>query len=80
VYLKNWSIFISVPEPVEQQLFAGAGAEVFWPGSALGMEIHIKCYKNPKFFIHKFEVEFNNFFRSYFRKQPIDDHLCSLKT
>jgi hypothetical protein len=21
------------PEPVEQQLFAGAGATVFWPGS-----------------------------------------------
>jgi hypothetical protein len=24
------------PKPVEQQLFAGAGANVFWPGSGLG--------------------------------------------
>jgi hypothetical protein len=42
------------PEPVEQQLFAGAGAGAPEPG----IKILIKCHKNPKFFILKFEVDF----------------------
>jgi hypothetical protein len=48
---------------VEQQLFAGAGAGaiVFYPSPAPepGIKIFIKCYKNPKFIILKFEVDFN---------------------
>jgi hypothetical protein len=46
-------------EPVEQQLFAGAGAKVFFD-PAPGIKILIKCYKTPKFFILKFEVYFKN--------------------
>jgi hypothetical protein len=35
----------SVAEPVERQLFAGAGAEGFWPGSGAG---YINFYKMLK--------------------------------
>jgi hypothetical protein len=39
---------VAVPEPVEPKLFAGAGAEIFGPAPALGMQIHFKkCYKTP---------------------------------
>jgi hypothetical protein len=38
-------------EPVEQQLFAGAGYINSYT---------VKCYKTPKFFIQKFEVDFKN--------------------
>jgi hypothetical protein len=53
---------------VERQLFAGAGAKVFWPGSGSGAG-YVKCYKNPKFFILKFEVDFknHNFVAIYFK-------------
>jgi hypothetical protein len=50
---------VAEPEPVERQLFAGAGVEVFLPGSGSGAG-YVKCYKNPKFFILKFEVHFKN--------------------
>jgi hypothetical protein len=67
-------------EPVEQQLFAGAGAGakvLFGPAPEKGMKILIKYYKNPTFFILKFEVDFknHNFVTIYF-KEPFDDHLC----
>jgi hypothetical protein len=50
------------PERVEQQLFAGAGAKVFYPAPAPepGIKIIILSYKNPKFFILKFEVDLKN--------------------
>jgi hypothetical protein len=50
---------VAKPEPMERQHFARAGAEVFGPapGSEPGMKILTKCYKNPKFFLLKFEVE-----------------------
>jgi hypothetical protein len=41
---------ISVPEPVEQQLFAGAGAKVFWPGSGAGYVNSYKMLQKPKIF------------------------------
>jgi hypothetical protein len=42
-------IIISVAElePVERQLFAGAGAEVFWPGSGAGYVNSYKMLQNP---------------------------------
>jgi hypothetical protein len=41
-----------------------------------GVKILIKCYKNPKFFIFKFEIYFKNhkLIAIYF-KEPFDDHL-----
>jgi hypothetical protein len=61
----------SVAEPAEHPLFAGA--KVFF-GPAL-----IKRFKNSKYFILKFEVDFknHNFVATgiYF-KEPLDDHLC----
>jgi hypothetical protein len=35
-YGKISSVADSETEPVERQLFAGAGAQVFWPGSGSG--------------------------------------------
>jgi hypothetical protein len=35
-YLLVIHISVAEPEPVERQLFAVAGAEVFWPGSGAG--------------------------------------------
>jgi hypothetical protein len=46
---------VAEPEPVERQLFAGAGAEVF-----LAQLRSRVCYTNPKFSILKFEVDFKN--------------------
>jgi hypothetical protein len=70
---------VAEPEPVEQQLFAGAGAKVFWPGSGSGAGCvnSLKMLQNPKFFILKFEIDFinHNFIAIYF-KEPFDDHLC----
>jgi hypothetical protein len=45
-----------------------------------GIKILIKCYKNPKFFILKFEVDFknHNLVAIYF-EEPFDDHLCFKK-
>jgi hypothetical protein len=37
----------SVAEPVERQLFAGAGAEIFWPGSGSGYVISYKMLQKP---------------------------------
>jgi hypothetical protein len=76
------SLAESEQEPVERQLFAGAraGAKVFltrlWLRSRVCI-ILIKCYKKPKFFILKFEVDFenHNFVAIYF-EEPFDDHLC----
>jgi hypothetical protein len=45
----------------------------FWPGSG-----YAKCYKNPKFFILKFEIDFKNHnFVAIYRyfKEPFDDRL-----
>jgi hypothetical protein len=69
---------------VKRQLFAGAGAEVFfYPALTPGMKVLIKCYKNPKFFILKFEGDFKNHnflaLPVYF-KEPFDDHLCLKET
>jgi hypothetical protein len=41
------------PEPMERQLFAGAGAKIVGPAPGTGMQIHIKCNKNRQFFILK---------------------------
>jgi hypothetical protein len=39
-------ISVAEPEPVEQQLFAGAGAKVFWPGSGSGSGAgYVNSYK-----------------------------------
>jgi hypothetical protein len=35
------------PEPVEQQLFAGARAKVFWPGSGAGYIISYNMLQKP---------------------------------
>jgi hypothetical protein len=35
---------VAEPEPVEQQLFAGAGAKVFWPGFGSGAG-YVNSYK-----------------------------------
>jgi hypothetical protein len=50
---------------VEQQLFAGAGANVFWTGSGseAGYVNSYKMLQKPKIF------------HIYF-KEPVDDHLC----
>jgi hypothetical protein len=61
---------------VERQILAGAEAVVFGPGSGSGAG-YVKCYKNPKFFILKVEVDLknHNFVAIYF-KETFDDHLC----
>jgi hypothetical protein len=58
-------------------IFLEPEPKFFGLASAPGMLIHIKCFKKPKFFILKFEVEFknHNFVAIYF-KEPFDDHLC----
>jgi hypothetical protein len=52
-----------VPEPVERQLFAGAGAEVFLAWLLLRVCNFIKnVTKSSKCVVLKFIVEFNFFF------------------
>jgi hypothetical protein len=68
----------SVAEPVERQIFAGAGAEVFWTGSGSGyvnsykmLQKAIKLsYKNLKLSLKMI------FFIAIYFKKPFDDHLC----
>jgi hypothetical protein len=66
-------VLTRVPELVERQLFARAGAEVvFCPAPDPGMKNLIKCYKNLKFFIPKFEVDFKKSqFRYYLLKRTL---------
>jgi hypothetical protein len=53
---------VAEPEPVERHHFAVGGAEFFRPGSGPEYVNSYKTfYKNPKFFILKFEVEFKNY-------------------
>jgi hypothetical protein len=67
-FLENTAISLSsvaepvpepVPEPVELQLFAGAVAQVFWPGTGPGFG-YVNSYKMLQialnFYILKFEV------------------------
>jgi hypothetical protein len=64
---------------------AGGAATFCWsrsqsffdPAPEPGIKILIRCYKNPKFFMLKFEVDFknHNFVAIYF-KEPFDDCLC----
>jgi hypothetical protein len=72
------NISVAEPELVEQQLFAGGGAKVFWTGSGdMYVNSYKKCYKNPKFFRFKFEVDLknHNLVAIYF-KELVDNHLC----
>jgi hypothetical protein len=73
---------VAEPQPVEPHHFAGAGARPkhFWLRRRVCKFIK-KCYKNPKFFKLKFEVEFKNHnFVAIYLKAPFDDHLCLKKT
>jgi hypothetical protein len=64
-------LLFSVPEPVERQHFAGAGAspKKFRLRRRV-CKFFKKCYKNPKFFILKLAVEFknHNFVAIYFKE------------
>jgi hypothetical protein len=59
LFLGDNIISVAQPEPVERQHFAGAGVEVFWPGSCSGC---VNVTKSPRFFILKFKVEFKHVF------------------
>jgi hypothetical protein len=49
----------------------------FDPAPEPSIEILIKCYKNPKFFIQKLEVESKNHnLDAVYFTEPFDDHLC----
>jgi hypothetical protein len=41
------TVSFAEPEPVEQQLFAGAGAKDFWPGSGAGYMNSYKMLQKP---------------------------------
>jgi hypothetical protein len=46
-----------------------------WLAQTLGMSIHLLCFKSPKFFILKIEVEFKTYFSiDIYFKESTDDH------
>jgi hypothetical protein len=71
VLRSRWSSnFLLEPEPEPKLFLTGSG-------SGAG---YVKYYKNPKFFILKYEVGLkNHIFVAIYFKQPFDDHFKSLK-
>jgi hypothetical protein len=50
IRLRLFKMSSSVAEPLEQQLFAGIRAEVFWAGSGSGYVNSYKMLQNPVVF------------------------------